>query len=61
VGKGVMKPIKELHPTANIIAVDYDASATAINQQNRIKLLLANARERLEEKTAEKEKDPACV
>ena len=61
VGKGVMKPIKELHPTANIIAVDYDASATAINQQNRIKLLLANARERLEEKAEEKEKDPACV
>ena len=60
VGKGVMKPIKELHPGANIIAVDYDASATAINQQNRIKLLLANARERLEGKEAPvSEKDPA--
>lgn len=52
VGKGVMKPIKELYPEANIIALDYDASATAINQQNRIKLLLANATERMKEKNA---------
>ena len=59
VGKGVMKPIKELYPNANIIAVDYDASATEINQQNRIKLLLANAEERLKEqkKAAEAEKN----
>ena len=58
VGKGVMKPIKELYPNANIIAVDYDASASEINQQNRIKLLLANARERMvQESAAEKTKE----
>ena len=45
VGKGMMKPIREKHPDANIVAVDYDAGATVINQQNRIKLMLANARE----------------
>ena len=45
VGKGMMKPIREMHPEANIVAVDYDAGATAINQQNRIKLMLANGRE----------------
>ncbi|MBP5276452.1 MAG: 2-hydroxyglutaryl-CoA dehydratase, partial [Lachnospiraceae bacterium] len=43
VGKGVMKLVKEKNPGVNIIAIDYDASASEINQQNRIKLLLANA------------------
>ncbi len=43
VGKGVMKVIKEKNPDVNIVAIDYDASASEINQQNRLKLLLANA------------------
>jgi len=43
-GKGMMKPIKELCPGANIVAIDYDASATRVNQENRIKLMLANAK-----------------
>ena len=42
-GKGMMKPIKENHPGVNIVAIDYDPGATKINQENRIKLLLANA------------------
>ena len=28
----------------NIVAVDYDPGATRVNQENRIKLMLANAR-----------------
>lgn len=43
-GKGMMKPIKEKNPDVNIVAIDYDAGATAVNQENRIKLMLANAR-----------------
>lgn len=43
-GKGVMRTIKEKNPQANIVAVDYDSGASAVNQQNRIKLMLANAR-----------------
>ncbi len=46
-GKGVMKKIKEIHPDANIVAIDYDPSATKVNQENRIKLMLAIAKERL--------------
>ena len=46
-GKGVMKKIKSLHPDANIVAIDYDPSATKVNQENRIKLMLAIARERI--------------
>ena len=44
VGKGMMKPLKEKYPDSNIVAVDYDAGATKINQENRIKLMLANAK-----------------
>ncbi len=43
VGKGMMRLIKERNPQANIVAVDYDPGATRINQENRIKLMLANA------------------
>lgn len=42
-GKGMMKPIKDKNPDMNIIAIDYDAGATHVNQQNRIKLMLSNA------------------
>ena len=42
-GKGMMKPIKELHPETNIVAIDYDAGASRVNQENRLKLMLSNA------------------
>ncbi len=44
VGKGMIRRIKDNFPTSNIVAIDYDPSATRINQENRIKLMLANAR-----------------
>jgi len=43
-GKGMMKPIKEKNPDVNIVAIDYDAGATKVNQENRLKLMLSNAR-----------------
>ncbi len=43
-GKGMLRKIKEQNPTANIVAIDYDPGATAINQENRIKLMIANGR-----------------
>jgi predicted nucleotide-binding protein (sugar kinase/HSP70/actin superfamily) len=48
VGKGMMKPLKEKNPGMNIVAIDYDAGATVVNQENRLKLMLANARDALE-------------
>nr|WP_325214329.1 2-hydroxyglutaryl-CoA dehydratase [uncultured Oscillibacter sp.] len=57
-GKGMMKPIKERNPDVNIVAIDYDAGATKINQENRIKLMLAVARERLAERAPETEEAP---
>ena len=43
-GKGMMRPIKEGNPNVNIVAIDYDAGATKVNQENRLKLMLANAK-----------------
>ena len=40
----MMKPIKEKNPAINIVAIDYDAGATRVNQENRLKLMLANAK-----------------
>lgn len=43
-GKGMVNKIKEKHPDANIVTIDYDPGASEINQQNRIKMMLANAK-----------------
>ena len=48
VGKGMINKIRALYPAANITPIDYDPSATRVNQENRIKLMLAVGRERLE-------------
>ncbi len=47
-GKGVTNKIRSLYPQANITAVDYDPSSTKVNQENRIKLMLAVAKENLQ-------------
>ena len=51
-GKGMINKIRELYPQANITPIDYDPSATRVNQENRIKLMLAVGRERLAERAA---------
>ncbi len=40
----MIRKIKDNHPEANIIAVDYDPGASSVNQENRIRLMLENAR-----------------
>lgn len=52
VGKGMIRKIKDNLPEANIVAIDYDPGATRINQENRIKLMLANAYQALNDETA---------
>lgn len=44
-GKGAVRTLKNIYPDVNVAAVDYDPSATKVNQENRIKLMLATARE----------------
>lgn len=43
VAKGMSRTIKQAYPEANIVAIDYDPGATKVNQENRIKLMLASA------------------
>ncbi len=45
VGKGMIRKLKELYPQSNIVPIDYDPGATKVNQENRIKLMLAIAKE----------------
>lgn len=42
-GRGMINKIKEIAEDANIMALDFDASASRVNQENRIKLMLATA------------------
>lgn len=46
--KGMIRTVTEKAPQANIVPIDYDPSATHVNQENRIKLMLAIAKEKLE-------------
>ncbi|MDL2219057.1 2-hydroxyacyl-CoA dehydratase [Ruminococcaceae bacterium OttesenSCG-928-O06] len=67
VGKGMIAKIRAVYPEANITPIDYDPSATRVNQENRIKLMIAVAKERLEGEAAPlpvkkaEEKAPAAV
>lgn len=47
VGRGMVQKIKAIHSGANIVPIDYDPGATKVNQENRIKLMLAMAQEQL--------------
>ena len=59
-GKGMIRQIKQKYSKANIVAIDYDPGAPRVNQENRIKLMLAVAREELKNKqSAVSEKKPA--
>lgn len=49
-GKGMIRKIKDLNENANIVAIDYDPGASRVNQENRIKLMLCLAKEKLDQK-----------
>ena len=59
VGKGMMKIVREKHPGVNLVAIDYDPGASRINQENRLKLMLANANRTLREEKEQQESSPA--
>ena len=65
VGKGMIRKLKDDYPFSNIVAIDYDPGATKINQENRIKLMLATARALAREEAAaqapQKEPEAAAV
>ena len=60
-GKGMINKIRTIYPNANITPIDYDPSATRVNQENRIKLMLSVARERLNDHGSGSAGTPAPV
>ena len=56
-GKGVIHELRRAYKGANVVAIDCDAGASEVNQLNRLKLMLAVAKERPTDKVvAEGEK-----
>lgn len=47
-GKGMIRSVSERAKDTNIVPIDYDPSATSVNQENRIKLMLSIAKENME-------------
>ncbi len=47
----MIRKINEVDTKQHIVPIDYDPSATRVNQENRIKLMLSIAKEKLEEQT----------
>ncbi len=43
-GKGVLKELRRRYPLVPISPIDYDPGASEVNQENRLKLLMTNAR-----------------
>ena len=58
-GKGMIREIKHIYDNANIVAIDYDPGAPRVNQENRIKLMLAVAKEQLKNETESSDSDTA--
>ena len=52
----MIRALKDDYPNSNIVAVDYDPGATKINQENRIKLMLANAKRIAKEEQKQQER-----
>ncbi|MPN45765.1 hypothetical protein SDC9_193336 [bioreactor metagenome] len=46
-GKGMIRELRRSYPEVNIVPIDYDPGASEVNQLNRIKLMLAVAKERI--------------
>jgi predicted CoA-substrate-specific enzyme activase len=44
-GKGMIRELRRRHPEVTVAAIDYDPGASEVNQLNRLKLLLASARD----------------
>ena len=45
--KGMINKVKRLDPRLNVVDIEYDPGATKVNQENRIKLMLVVAKEKL--------------
>ena len=63
-GKGMIRRLTQVHPGINIVPIDYDLSATKVNQENRIRLMLAVAGDALKKRQQQElliDKDEAAA
>lgn len=60
-GKGAIRKIKSINEKANIVTIDYDPGAPRVNQENRIKLMLAVAKEELNKTIQQETEQPAAA
>jgi len=49
IARGMFNAIKQVYPNANLIAIDFDASISKVNQINRIKLMISIAKNGMEQ------------
>ena len=52
VGRGISKRLKELYPDVQILPLDYDPDVSFANIENRLQMLIMNAKEQSAEKNA---------
>ena len=45
--KGMINKVRRIDPRLNVVDIEYDPGATKVNQENRIKLMLVVAKEKL--------------
>ena len=57
----MIRKLKDEYPYSNVVAIDYDPGATRINQENRIKLMLANARGLTHQEPVRPREEPQAV
>ena len=50
--KGMLNKVRRINPKINSVDIEYDPGATKVNQENRIKLMLAVAKENLDKETS---------
>ena len=63
IGKGMFREIRRRYPQANVVGIDYDPSASEVNQLNRLKLMISTAHmvheQQAEKQAAERSSAPA--
>jgi len=55
-GKGMIKTLKASFPDTSIVAIDYDPGASAVNQTNRLKLMLTTTFDGIRKEAAPQQK-----
>jgi predicted nucleotide-binding protein (sugar kinase/HSP70/actin superfamily) len=55
VGRGISKKLKEMYPNAQILPLDYDPDVSFANIENRLQMLVMNAKQEILEENEERD------